>query len=86
LHFCQCDWLTINSDILAELDLPHSGITTLELHMPWPNLEAAKAAGKLTAIQAESYQAQLYLRNHLNKIHQTVYGIGPIGKPLEEGQ
>jgi hypothetical protein len=53
--------------------------------MPWPNLEAAKAAGKLTAFQAESYQAQLYLRNHLNKIHQTVYGVGPIGKSLEEG-
>jgi hypothetical protein len=85
-QFRQSDDLTIDSDILAELDLPHSGITTLEMHMPWPNLEAAKAAGKLTAVQAESYQAQLYLRNHLNKIHQTVYGVGPIGRSLEEGR
>lgn len=54
--------------------------------MPWPNLEAAKASGKLSAVQAESYQAQLYLRNHLNVIHQKVYGVGQMGKSLEDGQ
>jgi hypothetical protein len=54
--------------------------------MPWPNLEAAKAAGRINAVQAESYQAQLYLRNHLNVIHQKVYGVGQMGKSLEDGQ
>jgi hypothetical protein len=53
--------------------------------MPWPNLDTAQEKGKLTATQAESYGAQLYLQNHLNKIRQTVYGIGPSGKSLEEG-
>jgi hypothetical protein len=81
----QIDRLTNNSDIVAELDLPHSGITTLETHMPWPNLEAAKEDKILNAVQAESYQAQLYLRNHLNVIHQKVYGVGQMGKSLEEG-
>lgn len=54
--------------------------------MPWPNLKAAEAIGRLTIVQAQSYQAQLYLRSHLNRIYQTVYGIGPTGKPLEEGR
>ena len=53
--------------------------------MPWPNLEAAKEEKMLNAVQAESYQAQLYLRNHLNVIYQKVYGIGQMGKSLEDG-
>ena len=69
---------------MAELDLPQSGITTLETYMPWPNLEAAKEDQILNKIQAESYQAQLYLRNHLNNIHQKVYGVVN-GKAIEEG-
>jgi hypothetical protein len=53
--------------------------------MPWPNLEAAKAARQLRAVEAESYMAQLYLRNHLNGIHQKVYGVGQQGRSLEDG-
>jgi len=56
-----------------------------EKYMPWPNLEAAKAAGRINAVQTESYQAQLYLRNHLNRIHSELYGVKPTGESLEEG-
>lgn len=54
--------------------------------MPWPNLEAAKDAGTINSLQAESYQAQLYLQSHLNEIYQKVYSIGLVGEPLEEGK
>jgi hypothetical protein len=53
--------------------------------MPWPNLGAAKATGRINSVQAESYQAQLCLQNSLNVIHAKVYGVRQTGESLEEG-
>lgn len=78
--------LQLESDIIAELDLPQSNITMHETNMPWPNFRAAHEEDKIcTALQAESYGAQLFLRNHLNTIHSKVYGPNILtGRSLEE--
>jgi hypothetical protein len=65
--------LTVSSDILAELPYTHSGILTLEEGMPPPNLQAAKDEDGFEELILESYSAQLYLRKHLNKLHNMFY-------------
>ena len=65
--------LITNSDILAELPYPHSGILTYEEDMPSPNLQAARDIDGLSEIVLESYSAQLYLRRHLNMLHAMFY-------------
>jgi hypothetical protein len=67
-----------NSDIVAELPCPHSGILTYEEDMPAPNYTAAVADGFEPRI-IESYSAQLFLRKHLNQLHNMFY------KPEGEG-
>lgn len=73
--------LSKHSDILAELDLPHSGISRFEQYIPWPNTIFAESSGHITRRQAASYNAQLWLRNHLNTLHAQVYGPG-----MDEGE
>lgn len=65
--------LTSYSDIVAELPCPHSGILTLEDGMPHPNLQAARDIDGLDSLILESYTAQLYLRKHLNTLHNMFY-------------
>lgn len=65
------------SDILAEMPkLPQSGIMKLEENMPDPNFgEAGKDGFEHKVIM--SYMAQLYLRKHLNTLHQNLYTRKP---------
>ena len=65
--------LTILSDIVAELPVPHSGILTYEEDMPGPNLQAAADVDGFDPLVVESYSAQLYLRKHLNQLHNMFY-------------
>jgi hypothetical protein len=65
--------LTVNSDIVAELPCPHSGILTFEDDMPGPNLQAAVDVDGFHPFIIESYSAQLFLRKHLNQLHNMFY-------------
>jgi hypothetical protein len=65
--------LTTNSDIVAELPCPHSGILTYEDDMPGPNLQAASDIDGFDPFIIESYSAQLFLRKHLNQLHNMFY-------------
>ncbi|CAK7238237.1 hypothetical protein SEUCBS140593_010463 [Sporothrix eucalyptigena] len=70
LAYWSC--LQLESDILAELHLPPSGILTYEKHFPYPRLDLLAMHGIEQQV-LESYNAQLYLRNQLNDIHKTLY-------------
>lgn len=70
----------MQSDILAELPCPHSGILNFEEGMPAPNLQAAQDKDGIDGIVLESYSAQLYLRKHLNMLHNMFYN--PQGMPI----
>lgn len=61
------------SDIVAELNLPMSGILTLEENMPAPNFMAALEFDRFDPIHIESYMTQLQLRKHLNQLHTMFY-------------
>jgi hypothetical protein len=65
--------LTMYSDIVAELPCPHSGILTYEDDMPSPNFQAASDHDGFPPIVMESYGAQLFLRKHLNQLHNMFY-------------
>lgn len=61
------------SDIVAELPCPHSGILTYEEDMPHPNIQSIVDTGGVTPLIIESYIAQLFLRKHLNQLHNMFY-------------
>ncbi|KAI9758858.1 MAG: hypothetical protein M1840_003741 [Geoglossum simile] len=69
--------LELESDVLAELDLPPSGISRLELTMPLPNCTGTRMAH--TAEYEEDllmwmyYLAQITLRKLLNRVHSELY-------------
>ncbi|KAK9427679.1 hypothetical protein V1505DRAFT_20857 [Lipomyces doorenjongii] len=67
--------LQLESDILAELDLPQSPILAWESTMPWPDLEMAVTMGH-DLQNMECYIALLWLRRRLNNIHAELYGPG----------
>ncbi|KFY89772.1 hypothetical protein V498_06293 [Pseudogymnoascus sp. VKM F-4517 (FW-2822)] len=67
--------LQLESDILAELDVPQSQILTWESTMPWPNVETAVGMG-FDVKNMECYNALLWLRKRLNHIHSELYGPG----------
>ncbi|UNI14804.1 hypothetical protein JDV02_001399 [Purpureocillium takamizusanense] len=70
LAFWTC--LQLESDLIAELPLPHSGLLSYENDMPPPNLSLMLLHGFNQEV-LESYSAQLALRTHLNTIHRTFY-------------
>ncbi|KAI0394272.1 hypothetical protein F5Y17DRAFT_475941 [Xylariaceae sp. FL0594] len=70
LAFWTC--LQLESDILAELPLPQSGILQYENQMPYPNTNFITDSG-FPAHVGEGYMAQLYLRKQLNKVHTLLY-------------
>ncbi|GAW19843.1 hypothetical protein ANO14919_093340 [Xylariales sp. No.14919] len=72
LAFAFWTCLQLESDILAELQLPQSGILAYESQMPYPNTEFAHAHG-FPPYVTEGYLAQLYLRKQLNKVHNLLY-------------
>lgn len=69
--FWSC--MQLESDIIAELHLPQSGILTYEENFPLPPLSGAMANG-IDERVAKSYLGQLYLRKQLNKAHTLLYG------------
>jgi hypothetical protein len=67
--------LTHNSDIVAELPCPHSGILTFEDDMPGPNLRAACDVDGFDPRIMHSYSAQLFLRKHINQLTNMFYKL-----------
>ncbi|EME42038.1 hypothetical protein DOTSEDRAFT_72963 [Dothistroma septosporum NZE10] len=88
--------LQLESDILAELRLPSSGMNTIEnlLLMPHKVDEVDESySGLDTDGKPEDYDnillfytAQLFLRRKLNQVHQEMYGPGCLGLPLFQVQ
>lgn len=85
--------LQLESDILAELKLPSSGIQAVEnlLLMPHKVNEDESYSGLESDGRPDDYDimliyysAQLFLRRRLNKVHQEMYGKDVLGKPLDE--
>ncbi|KAI1366164.1 hypothetical protein F5Y08DRAFT_144681 [Xylaria arbuscula] len=72
LSFAFWTCLQLESDILAELPLPQSGILAYESQMPYPNTEFAIEHG-FPQYVTEGYLAQLYLRKQLNRVHNLLY-------------
>ncbi|CAJ2514323.1 Uu.00g024420.m01.CDS01 [Anthostomella pinea] len=72
LAFAFWTCLQLESDILAELSLPQSGILQFEERMPYPDISLAIEQGFSSHV-VESYLAQLYLRKQLNKAHRLLY-------------
>ncbi|KAI5860089.1 hypothetical protein GGS23DRAFT_614256 [Durotheca rogersii] len=72
LAFAFWTCLQLESDILAELPLPQSGILQYEDRMPYPNSEYAVNQGFQSHI-VTGYIAQLYLRKQLNQVHNLLY-------------
>ncbi|KAI1178100.1 hypothetical protein F4777DRAFT_142652 [Nemania sp. FL0916] len=72
LAFAFWTCLQLESDILAELQLPQSGILAYESQMPWPNSIFAINQGVEPHV-AQGYLAQLYLRKQLNRVHNLLY-------------
>lgn len=68
LTFWSC--LQLESDLIAELQLPPSGLLTYEENMPHPNMSLLEGFDQRVL---DSYLAQLYLRKHLNSIHRMFY-------------
>ncbi|KAI1381026.1 hypothetical protein F4677DRAFT_452605 [Hypoxylon crocopeplum] len=72
LAFAFWTCLQLESDILAELPLPQSGILQYEDRMPYPNSEYAVNQGFSEHV-VTGYIAQLYLRKQLNQVHSLLY-------------
>ncbi|KAM0744631.1 hypothetical protein ACQRIT_000015 [Beauveria bassiana] len=68
LAFWTC--LQLESDLLAELPLPPSGLLCYENDIPHPNMSLLE--GFLKPV-LHSYLGQIYLRTHLNSIHRMLY-------------
>ncbi|KFY42362.1 hypothetical protein V494_02450 [Pseudogymnoascus sp. VKM F-4513 (FW-928)] len=68
--------LQLESDIVAELEVPQSGILSLESIMPWPNLIMAEKNNEISAKASWCYSMQLVYRQKLNIIHRDLYGPG----------
>lgn len=68
LAFWTC--LQLESDLIAELQLPPSGLLSYEDDMPHPNMSLLEGYNQRIL---DSYPGQLYLRTHLNSIHRMFY-------------
>ncbi|KAM3075198.1 hypothetical protein ACMFMF_005877 [Clarireedia jacksonii] len=69
--FWSC--LQLESDIVAELPCPHSGILAYEEDMPSPNLTDAINIEGFEYNVFLNYSHQLYARKHLNQLHNMFY-------------
>ncbi|KAJ6790005.1 hypothetical protein PWT90_03794 [Aphanocladium album] len=68
LAFWTC--LQLESDLIAELPVPPSGLLLYENDIPHPNMSLLEGFPKPVL---DSYLGQLYLRTHLNSIHRMFY-------------
>ncbi|KJZ79625.1 hypothetical protein HIM_01094 [Hirsutella minnesotensis 3608] len=80
LAFWTC--LQLESDLIAEMPLPPSGLLSYEDDMPHPNLSLLDDVDQRVL---DSYPGQLYLRTHLNSIHRMFYAPEDPSDP-EKGQ
>ncbi|KAL2073772.1 hypothetical protein VTL71DRAFT_11098 [Oculimacula yallundae] len=71
IAFWTC--LQLESDIVAELPCPHSGILTYEEDMPYPDIQTAVDKNGFTTEVMSGYMGQLFLRKHLNSLHHMFY-------------
>lgn len=70
-----------DSDLIAELPLPPSGLLSYEEDMPHPNMSLLEGFDQSIL---DSYPGQLYLRTHLNSIHRMFYAPEDPSKPGSE--
>ncbi|KAJ0128354.1 hypothetical protein HZ326_28549 [Fusarium oxysporum f. sp. albedinis] len=76
LAFWTC--LQLESDLIAEMPLPPSGLLSYEDDMPHPNMSLLEGFDQRIL---DSYPGQLYLRIHLNSIHRMFYAPEDPAKP-----
>ncbi|RYC80402.1 hypothetical protein BFJ63_vAg16714 [Fusarium oxysporum f. sp. narcissi] len=76
LAFWTC--LQLESDLIAEMPLPPSGLLSYEDDMPHPNMSLLEGFDQRIL---DSYPGQLYLRTHLNSIHRMFYAPEDPAKP-----
>jgi hypothetical protein len=77
--------LQLESDILAELRLPSSGIQNVEHLLLMPhNLTEEKTYEGLANNVMLFYTAQMFLRKRLNQVHRQLYGPDCLEQPLAE--
>ncbi|KNB15417.1 hypothetical protein FOXG_13979 [Fusarium oxysporum f. sp. lycopersici 4287] len=76
LTFWTC--LQLESDLIAEMQLPPSGLLSYEDDMPHPNMSLLEGFNQRIL---DSYPGQLYLRTHLNSIHRMFYAPEDPAKP-----
>lgn len=79
LAFWTC--LQLESDLIAELPLPPSGLLSYEEDMPHPNMSLLEGFDQRVL---DSYPGQLYLRTHLNSIHRMFYAPDDPNKAGED--
>ncbi|KAF2227877.1 hypothetical protein BDZ85DRAFT_8841 [Elsinoe ampelina] len=75
--------LQLESDILAELDYPHSGLAALQSSLPLPRKALATLDGYDFSRALEFYHKQLFLRSRLNEMHAEIYGRNMPSLPPE---
>ncbi|KFY46957.1 hypothetical protein V494_00250 [Pseudogymnoascus sp. VKM F-4513 (FW-928)] len=68
--------LQLESDIVAELDVPQSDILRLESMMPWPSLDLAARQGEVTQEESRFYLTHAMYCKKINTIHRDLYGPG----------
>lgn len=87
--------LQLESDILAELRLPSSGISNVEDMLPMPHNLPDNEKGDYEDVKNVHdtedendglliYVAQMFLRKRLNKIHKEMYGDDCLNQTLED--
>ncbi|KAF4971255.1 hypothetical protein FSARC_1877 [Fusarium sarcochroum] len=79
LAFWTC--LQLESDLIAEMQLPPSGLLSYEDDMPHPNMSLLEGFSQRIL---DSYPGQLYLRTHLNSIHRMFYALEDRAKSGED--
>ncbi|KAH9819796.1 C6 zinc finger protein domain-containing protein, partial [Teratosphaeria destructans] len=84
--------LQLESDILAELPLPSSGILNVEKMLIFPHHVSEEESYDGLDHEAQKdeydhimlfYNAQMFLRKRLNLIHREMYGQDSLNEPLE---
>ncbi|KAL4792878.1 hypothetical protein BDV19DRAFT_367553 [Aspergillus venezuelensis] len=84
IHFAFWTGLQLESDLLAELDLPASGITRSEGRIPLPKgkwtLKLPNSISDPNTIMMFFYSAQTHLRKILNRVHRDLYKVEKQGQ------
>ena len=70
--------LIVNSDLIAEMPMPTSGLLSYEDDVPHPNMSLLEGFDQRVL---DSYPGQLYMRTHLNRIHRMFYSPEDRDKP-----